>query len=260
MNLVFSTRLPRIGLAALALVGAAIAAPRTSMASTVSFDAPTVTVAESNSVQTVNADVTISDTVATDILAGYQLDLFVSTTPGNVMNPSQLPANLLETNVTITGFTLNTTSAQYVYNSSTAAPASTDVGNSNDVNFQTPLYLTNYTTGDGATLASEMYNGDTYSNTDVATLNATYGLANVQFTIAAGYSGTVYLVWNNDGIASDSYAPFYELSTATVTPIDPNLVTGSITVTPIPEPASVVLMLLGAVGLVGYGVRRTRKA
>jgi hypothetical protein len=260
MNLVFSTRLPRLALAALALVGAVIAAPQASMAASVSFDAPNVTVAESATAQTVSADITISDSVATDILAGYQLDLFVSSTPGNVSNPADLPANLLETAVTITGFTLGTTGEQYVYNSTTAAAGNADVNNSNDVNFASPGYLSNFTTGDGATVASEIYNNDGYANTDVATLNATYGLANVQFTIAAGYSGTVYLVWNNDGIANDSFAPFYELSGNPVNPIDPNLVTGSIVVTAIPEPASVVLMLFGAIGLIGYGLRRARKA
>ncbi len=119
----FPTRIARVGtLAALVLVGAAVAAPQSSLASTVSFTAPTITETETPAqaaqVQNYTAQITISDTVATDLLAGYGLDLFASTTPGNVMNPMNLPANLLETSIVFTGFSLSTTPA-YVYNNTT---------------------------------------------------------------------------------------------------------------------------------------------
>ncbi len=140
------------------------------------------------------------------------------------------------------------------------APANANVNNSNDVVFASPGYLSNYTQGDGATVASELYNSDTYANTDVASLNQTYGLASVDLQVAAGFTGTIYLVWNGDGVANDSYSPFYELSSAAATPVDPNLVPGSITIVKTPEPGSIVMMLLGAVGLLGLGWRRARRA
>lgn len=96
--------------------------------STVSFAAPEIYGTYSPLPQTYTATITISDTLATDILAGYQLDLFLSTTPGNfqpvydnhhVIEPTP---NLLETGVTITGFSLNTTPA-YVYNNTTSIRA-----------------------------------------------------------------------------------------------------------------------------------------
>ncbi len=252
---------------------AASAVAHAGMASTVTFTAPTIVAQQAFTTQTYTADILISDTVKTDILAGYGLDLFLSSTPGNVTNPENLPANLLETNVTITGFSLNTTladtnpllvsstpTAAYVYNNNTGDPAQPldNVNNSNDITFADPQYLGNYTTSDGSTVANELYNSDTYANTDVASLNQTYALAQVDLTVAAGFGGTVYLVWNVDGVNNDSFAPFYELSGAPATNLDPNFVDGSITFGP--EPSSVVLMLLGAAGLVGYRRLRTRRS
>ncbi len=109
-------------------------------------------------------------------------------------------------------------------------------------------------------MASELYNSDTYANTDVASLNQTYGLATLDLQVAAGFTGTIYLVWNGDGVSTDSYAPFYELSTNATSPTDPNLVPGSLTIVQTPEPGSIVMMVLGAVGLLGLGWRRARRA
>lgn len=103
-----------------------------------------------------------------------------------------------------------------------------------------------------------MYNSDTYADTDVATLNQTYGLATVDLTVAAGFTGVVYMVWNTNRVSNDSYAPSYELSNAELSPLDPNLVGGFFAIL-VPEPGSVVLMVMGAVGLVGFGWRRARR-
>jgi len=266
MSHVSFTRVSRIGsLAALVLVGAALAAPQSSMASTVTFTAPTVTEdlspAQVAAGSTTSVQITISDTVTSDILAGYGLDLFANTKAGNVINPTDFGANpgLLETSINFSGFSLSTTPA-YVYNNTTGAAANANVNNSNDINFTAGAYLTNYTTSDGSSVANELYNGDTYANTDVASLNQTYGLATLDLTVAAGFTGTIYLVWNGDGQSTDSFAPFYELSGAPSNPLDPTLVPGSITIVKTPEPASVVMMVLGAVGLLGLGWRRTRRA
>ncbi len=126
MNLALFTRVLRIGsLAGLVSVASLLVAPQSSFASsTITFTAPTFTESETpaqvGQVQNYTAQITISDTVATDLLAGYGLDLFASTTPGNVLNPMSLPNNLLETSVVFTGFNLNTTPA-YVYNNTTGA-------------------------------------------------------------------------------------------------------------------------------------------
>src|ERR1700677_1443544 len=65
---------------ALLSFGAAFAVPHTGWASTVPFIAPNITVPESATTQTYTADVLISDTNTTDILAGYQVDLFLQPT------------------------------------------------------------------------------------------------------------------------------------------------------------------------------------
>lgn len=260
MNLAFTTRLPRIGrsLAALALFGsAALVAPQSGMASTVTFTAPSITVPESATTTTYTADVLISDTNTSDILAGYQLDLFLQ--PTSIFNPAT-PGLPNDTNIAYgssTGFDFNTTTVtngsavSYVYNNSNPG----NQNNSNDINFASPGYLGNYTSSlQGPSTANEIYPSDTYANSDVATLNATWALARVFITVAGGFSGKEYLVWNNNGIGNDPDAPYYQLSTAPTNSLDPNLVAGVITV--VPEPGSVVLMMLGAVGLFGFGFRR----
>jgi len=235
------------------------------MAGIITFTAPTITESETpaqvGQIQNYTAQIVISDTVHTDILAGYGLDLFANTVAGNVMNPTDFGANpgLLETSINFTGFSLSTTPA-YVYNNTTGAAGNANVNNSNDINFTGGAYLSNYTTSDGSSVANELYNGDTYANTDVASLNQTYGLATLDLTVAAGFTGTIYMVWNGYGQSTDSFAPFYELSGAPSNPLDPTLVPGSITIVKTPEPASVVMMVLGAVGLLGLGWRRARRA
>jgi hypothetical protein len=250
---------------------AALVSSQLVLASTVTFTAPTITVPESATAQTYTADVMISDTVKTDILEGYQLDLFISSTPGNfnpVYNAEGFiipPPNLLETNVIFTGLDLNTASAssgpsaQYVYNNSNPGNSN----NSNDIDYGLGNYLTNYTNpvADPGS-PSEMYNGDTWANVEgVALLNQTWGLTQIEITVAAGFVGTEYLVWNANNPSSDSFAPFYFLAPPSfpVAVLSPNLVAGSITVVG-PEPGSVVLMLLGAIGLLGISWRRRRSS
>jgi hypothetical protein len=250
---------------------AAFVSSQPAIASDVTFTAPTITVPESATAQTYTADVLISDTNPTDILAGYQLDLFISSTPGaynpvynngDVINPTP---NVLETNAIFGGLDVSTASvtngpsAPNVYNNSNPG----NQNNLDDLSYSL-YYLTDYTNpiADPG-FPNEMYNGDTYVNNDVALLNETWGLTRIYITVAAGFVGTEYLVWNANGTNNDAFAPFYELSTINngTTQLDPNLVAGSITVlAPAPEPGSVVLMLFGAIGLLGSGWRRTRLA
>jgi hypothetical protein len=267
MNLAFSTRLPRVArtFAALVLVGGAVlVAPHSVMASTVTFTAPSINVPESATTQTYTADVLISDTNTTDILAGYQVDLFLqptstfsAATPG-LPNDTNIAYAAAPTN-SAGAFDFNTTTVTngtaepYVYNNSITG----NQNNSNDINFAAPGYLNNYTSSlQGSGTPNENFPSDTYANSDVAALSQTWALERVFITVAAGFSGTEYLVWNSNGIANDPDAPYYQLSGAPSTSIDPNLIGGVINVTP--EPSSIVMMVLGAVGLFGVGYRRTR--
>jgi len=263
MNLVFSRRHWRIGagVAALALSVAASSA----MASTVTFTAPDITVAQSGTAQTYTADVLISDTNTSDIINDFQLDLFVQPTATFSSAAPGLNGDVNVAYGATTGFDLNTTSVStggnVISNSASAPYLYNNPGNpnnSNDITFASPQYLADYTTtlaGPQQAGANEAYANDTWANTDVAQMTQTWAIARVYITVAAGFTGTEYLVWNNNGTNNDAFAPFYSLSTATTNNLDPNLIGGVITVLS-PEPSSVVLLVLGAVGL--FGVRRLR--
>jgi len=256
MNLEFSNRLRRVGVGVVALALLAVAGS-SAMASTVTFTAPSFTVSESGSAQTYTADVLISDTNTSDIISDFQLDLFLQ--PTNTFS-SASPGGNSDTNIAYganTGFDFVTTSTTqagaepYLYNNSLAG----NTNNSNSINFSNGGYLTTFTSAlPPDSSINEVYGADAYATNDTAQMTQTWALARLYITVAANFTGQEYLVWNNNGINNDSNAPFYSLSTAQATPLDPNFVGGVITV--VPEPSSVILMVLGAVGL--FGVRRLR--
>jgi len=257
MTLASSSRRWRIGVGAAALALIAVAGS-SAMASTVTFTAPSFTVTESATAQTYTADVLISDTNTSDIISDFALDLFLQ--PTTVFN-SASPGST-ETNVAYganTGFDFVTTSTTqagaepYLYNNSLPNNAN----NSNAINYSNGGYEGSYTSAlPPDSSINEVYGADVYATSDAAQMTQTWALARLYITVAPNYTGTMYAVWNNNGINNDPNAPSYSLSSAQSTSLDPNLVGGVITVVPIPEPSSVVLMVLGAVGL--FGVRRLR--
>jgi len=260
MNLVFSTRLPQIGLAALTLVGAAIATPRLANASpaTITFAAPTISVeagtAGPNGVTTSDNsgyfDVTITDTVA-DTLAQYQ---------------ATLTLNQGVSSVAITGADFGNLSNSYnttpegTY-AAGASPALIDTyvmnGNSSDISGGGLPYVD----------ATDADNSD-LTNTGVASLaaNTVYSMEQVYYDIPVGTPvGSYSLFFDQNSLSTDPGADFVNLisNSNTVSYFTPGTaINGALVVTamPSPEPASVVLMALGAIGLIGLGVRRARRA
>jgi hypothetical protein len=234
MNQAFLTRLPRIGscLAALALV---VAAPYAASAATMTFTAPSITGTENAGVQTFTGTVAVSDSVATDQLGGFQLDLFLSATSAGVTSGSPVT----ETAVNFSGFTL--AQASYVY-----------AGNSSALTDDNPGYMSNMS-------SNELFPSDS-PNSGNGTTSLTpglYTLAQFTVTVAGGFTGTEYFVWNVNSPSSDGNAPYWN-SAADPTQLSPNLVGGSITIAP--EPCSVLLMVLGAIGMFGMAWRRRRAA
>ncbi len=137
--------------------------------------------------------------------------------------------------------------------------------NSNDLDYTNGNYFQTYTTAlSGGGAVNEQWLSDSWAYDDVAQMTQTWALTRIYITVAAGYTGTEYFVWNTNGIAKDPLAPFYGLPTNYYPPLDPNLIGGSITVVPelvpalpiVPEPCSLLLMALGAIGLSAFGAGR----
>jgi hypothetical protein len=256
MNLVFSTRLPRIGLAALTLVGAAIAAPRLASASpsTISFSVPTITVTAgagnvTTSDQTGYFDVTIKDST-TDTLAQFQASL--------ELNPGS-------SGVQIVGGDYGDQSNSYytvadgIGDAAGSSPALIDsyvmAGDSSDITNGGYVYYDS-TDADNSDL----------TNTGTVSLaaNTVYSLEQVYYDIPAGTAvGSYSLFFDQNSLATDPGADFVNLisNSNTVSYFSPgSVVNGAINVVPLPEPASVVLMIFGAIGLIGLGLRRARRA
>jgi len=244
MSLSSSMRLFLVAVAVVALPGLAIA-------DTITFSAPTITLTESNSVQTGYFDVTISDHADTNnnLSAGGTVsstngidNVFDSTVElisqgGNGGNPSStivFPNSDDQTLATTAGGTYT-----YLYstNSNQDSPYGTDVSNTNfQTNNQDVWLNDSSTTNAGTTL----------------TAGTPLGLLRIEFTIPANYTGSVDLTLSaptNNGLEWGD--TFNNANT-------PLTVNGSITVNSAitPEPSSLVLLLFGAVGL--FGIRRLR--
>jgi len=238
MNLVFSTFLPRIGrsLAALALVGFGISG--LASAGTITFEAPTVDITAGQAAAGVTgyADVTAFDS-ATDSIYQDGEDMYLN--PGT-------------TGVSIIAGDYNTTPT-YIFN-----------GNSSNVTEGSPVFVDTYDNGNnydpGSQNESEVQESDNALNgTPTSLTSSPLGIVRFEYSIPAGTPAGTYtltLVPSNEG-GTGTY-------TDTVSQSDnnsylvPTIIDGAIVV--LPEPGSVVLMVLGAVGLVGFGFRRARRA
>jgi len=268
MNLVFSTRLPRIGLAALVLVGAAVAAPRFAAASnaTVTFDAPTISVTNvlggvTTSDNTGYFDVTVSDSAAGDSMAQFQ---------------ASLSLNQGLSNVTITGADLGQLTNPYA---AATAPNDSEYNGADGIGQaagSSPNLIDTYVLNGNSSEVSA--SGFPYSDTTDAdnsdltnsglsamAQNAVYSLEQVYYDIPAGTPvGSYALVWDTNGYANDSGSNFIDLVSNSGTAayaLPGSSINGALVVAlPSPEPSSIVLMLLGVIGLVGFGWRRARRA
>jgi len=237
MNLSFCARFSR-GLAILLFVIAVAVAAQPSLAGTITFTAPSITIdvpSATHGVITGYFDATISETGGSDTLVGYQVDLLL---------PSQ-------NNITFTYADLNTTSAtggtpststEGLFNSATYVYN----GNSSD---QTDSILPFQT-------ANEVGNADVPNASGQALSTSALALVRIEYSIAANYVGTQTLTFNQDNPQTDGNADYVQLNTDLVDTYSPSAVNGFITVKVTPEPASWVIAVLGAVGL--FGIRRLR--
>jgi len=247
MNRAFLTRLPRIGsLAALVLVGAAIAAPGLANAGVISFSfanqSPAVINGATGGSGTV--DVVITETGTPDTLFQFQVEAFLTNHGG-----SNIALNAaLETGAPVppgsaggyAGGTNGYVFGQNSYNNSAAVSGGGQIG----VNSSTDI-------------------GSSDNDVTAGTLLGTtsYGLMQLEFTVPAGTAaGSYTLSFNQDDPNTDGSADYVDIiSKADGNPVSPALApNGAIVVTP--EPASVLMMIIGAVGLIGVGVRRARRA
>ncbi|HEX4146268.1 MAG TPA: PEP-CTERM sorting domain-containing protein, partial [Pirellulales bacterium] len=93
-----------------------------------------------------------------------------------------------------------------------------------------------------------------------------YSMEQVYYDIPAGTPvGSYSLTLDQNSLATDPGADFVNLisNSNTVAYFSPGTaINGAIVVNAavIPEPASVVLMVLGSIGLIGFGLRRARRA
>jgi len=231
MNLVFFTRLPRIGrsLAALALFGAAIAVPRLASAASITFEVPTITVTQSNADQTGYFDVTVFQTGGGSSLFQYEVDVFLNQTAtnSNVSNIQFINADI-------------NTSAPYVFNGNSG-----EQSNNNGPFLNTP--------------PPEAENDDSpNTNVGVALSSTMLGMERIEYDVPANSPLGSYALTFNQNTNTGDYVETTSISSSNF--FLPAVVTGAINVVQSPEPTSVVLMVLGAVGLVGFGWRRARRA
>jgi len=223
MSLSFSARFGW-GLAAVLLVVAVAVLAQPSSAGTITFTAPSITLAQSPGVQTGYFDVMITETGGSDLLNGFQVDLLLP----SQNNITFIGADLVTQSATQGG------SAAYVFN-----------GNSSDQTDSVAPFQD----------SNEASNADVPNNNDVALSPVMLGLIRIEYSIAANFVGTVSLTLNQDNPNTDGNADYVQLNTDFVDVYSPTAVNGSITVTS-PEPATWMLAVLGAVGL--FGVRRLR--
>jgi hypothetical protein len=270
-------------LAALALIGAAIAAPRLAVAypivdSNITIAAPVINVTAAQAAAGYSGyfDVTLTDT-STQNLAQFQATLHLG---GDGSQVALVGGDLGQ----ITNGQYNDLSNPDYQNPVPPGPITPDgigdaVGASPNLIY--PYILGNvYSTinsGDvvyggvvSVSDANDAGNSDAANSGTVSmTAGTTYSLMQIYFTVAPGTGpGSYALTFDtnapyNDAsgqTGNDPSGDFVNLvSTSNLTSYAETATTfGSINI--VPEPTSVVLMLFGAIGLIGYGVRRNRRA
>jgi len=259
MNLVFSTRTARISLAALALIGAGIVAPRLANAAdlNVTFTAPVInlTAAQGAAGTSGYFDVTITDS-ASESISAFQSTIalagdgsqvaFVGADYGNLSNP--YAENGFGDGIGDAPGSSPNLLFPYAF-----AGNSSDITNSANVSWD----------------SNDVENSDlTNSGLVALTANTVYATMQVYYTVAPGtLPGSYAITFNTNAPfnsisnpGGDPTADFVSLAANNNTNgyVQTNSIAGSINITP--EPASVVMMLFGAVGLIGYGLRRARRA
>jgi len=253
MKLAFSTRLPRIGsLAALVLVGAVIAAPQLASAGVITFTAPTITITPAQAAAGVTgyANVTISEPGGGDTIYQSGVDLF--------LDPKTSGLNFVPYagDGSVTGQT-----AGADYHTEIGPPALETYlfnGKSSDISFNSPVFTDSY---DGSNAnQSEAQTSDETTGTGVALSASLLGLMRIEYNIPAGSPAGTYPLTFTPAVNGGG-GNF----TDNVSVLDSNyqlpgsLVNGAIIIQT-PEPSSMLMMVLGTVGLIGLGVRRTRRA
>jgi hypothetical protein len=281
MNLVFSTRLPRISLAALALVGAAIAAPRLASAaypivdSNITIAAPTIDITPAQAAAGYSGyfDVTITDST-TQNLAQFQAQLNLA---GPGTNVQIVGADLAQaSNGEFNDPTNNAYQAGVPDGIGDAAGASPNFLNLGEYVLAQTGYATNnsglLTNGGYVAFDSTQAQNSDSTNSGVVSMVAgtSYDLMQVYFTIAPGTGAGSYALtfdtnapYNNAAgqTANDVNADFVNtVSNSNLTSYAETSVSVGAIVVLSPEPGSIVLMVLGMVGLIGVGVRRARRA
>jgi len=244
MNLAFLTRLPRIGsLAALVLVGAVIAAPGLANAGVISFSfanqTPVTTAGGTGTI-----DVVITETGTQDTLYQFEVETFLANHGGSNISLSAA----LETGAPVppgsaggyAGGSSGYVFGQNSYNNSFAVSGGGQIG----VNSPTDI-----SSSDADVSTGTLLGGVTQ-----------YGLMQLTFTVPPATAAGAYVLsfFQDPGLNGDWVDTVSKSDGNPVLPaLAPN---GAIVVTPVPEPASVLMMVIGAVGLIGFGVRRARRA
>jgi len=249
MNLAFLTRLPRIGsLAALVLVGAVVAAPGLANAGIVSFSYANQTPVNGVTGGSGTIDVVVTDTTNTDTLYQFLVESFLANHGGSNISLNAA----LETGAPIppgsaggyAGGTSGYVYGQSSYNNSFAVSNGAQIG----VNSST-----------------DVSSSDADENTGTLLGGGTqYGLMQLEFTVPPGTAAGSYTLsfdTNNAGTDASGDGDWVNLTGKNDTThyLSPTQVNGAIVVTG-PEPASVVMMIMGAVAFIGIGLRRARRA
>jgi hypothetical protein len=242
MKLAFFTRLPRISsLAGLALVGTALAVSQSASAGTIDFGVANQTpVTTAGGTGTI--DVVVTETGSSDSL--FQFEVELSLAGGS---PISLGAATETGKANPGGFAGGTSG--YVFGQSTYAN-SADISPNNggaQIGVNSPTDVGN---SDSSVSAGTPLGGSTQ-----------YGLMQLTFSVPADTpAGSYTLTFNQDPGFNGDYVD-------TVSPSDsniflPGVLDAAIVVSSVatPEPGSIVMMTLGALGLIGFGVRRARRA
>jgi hypothetical protein len=194
-------------------------APLDAIAATVTFSVPTITLNESNVIQHGFFNAVVTETGGSDASIGFGVQVTTSSA-----------------SVTFIGGDDNTSTgafnnATYIYAGNTGNP------------------------GNGQVTPQDMYYSDVPNTGSTNMTSTPLGLMRVEYSIPAFFTGTADLTITVD--PDSPYAAFWD-DTRFNSNVPDAVVNGSITVNPVasPEPGSVVLLLLGAVGLFGY--RRLR--
>lgn len=209
---------------------AAIPAPQVAGASAITFDAPTINVAQEPFDQTGYFDVTIFQTGGGNNLYQFQVDLLLSQGSSSV---SFINADL-STN-------LSPPDARYVFN-----------GNSGDQSNDVLPYFS----------ATEAENYDVPNTNFGFPLSSTpLGLMRVEYDVPANTAIGSYALTLNQTPYDNNVENGDFVNTTSYSNSDffmPSAINGAINV--VPEPSSVVMMVLGAIGFLGLGWRRARRA